>query len=42
VELSDAKNGVGQWLFLNGNMNSMSILEYTIKEEVLAEEIGFY
>jgi uroporphyrinogen-III decarboxylase len=37
VELSDAKNGVGQRLFLKGNMNSVSILEYTSKEEVLAE-----
>ena len=37
VELSDAKNGVGQRLFLKGNMNSVSILEYTTKEEVLAE-----
>lgn len=37
VELSDAKNGVGQRLFLKGNMNSVSILEYTTKEEVIAE-----
>lgn len=37
VELSDAKNGVGQRLFLKGNMNSVSILEYTSREEVLAE-----
>lgn len=37
VELSDAKNGVGERLFLKGNMNSVSILEYTSKEEVLAE-----
>jgi len=37
VELADAKNGVGQRLFLKGNMNSVSILEYTTKEEVLAE-----
>ncbi|MBI5965225.1 MAG: hypothetical protein HY863_17235 [Chloroflexi bacterium] len=37
VELADAKQGVGQRLFLKGNMNSVSILEYTTKEEVLAE-----
>ena len=37
VELADAKNGVGRRLFLKGNMNSVSILEYTTKEEVVAE-----
>lgn len=37
VELADAKNGVGQRLFLKGNMNSVAILEYTTKEQVLAE-----
>jgi MtaA/CmuA family methyltransferase len=37
VELADAKNGVGQRLFLKGNMNSVSILEYATKEEVIAE-----
>lgn len=37
VELADAKNGVGKRLFLKGNMNSVSILEYTTKEEVIAE-----
>lgn len=37
VELADAKQGVGQRLFLKGNMNSVSILEYTTKEEVIAE-----
>lgn len=37
VELADAKNGVGQRLFLKGNMNSVSILEYTTPEEVIAE-----
>ena len=37
VELADAKNGVGQRLFLKGNMNSVSMLEYTSREEVLAE-----
>lgn len=37
VELADAKNGVGQRMFLKGNMNSVSILEYTTKEEVIAE-----
>ncbi|MDP1716028.1 MAG: uroporphyrinogen decarboxylase family protein [Anaerolineales bacterium] len=37
VELADAKDGVGKRLFLKGNMNSVSILEYTTKEEVVAE-----
>ncbi len=37
VALADAKNGVGKRLFLKGNMNSVSILEYTTKEEVVAE-----
>lgn len=37
VELADAKKGVGKRLFLKGNMNSVSILEYTTKEEVVAE-----
>jgi len=37
VELADAKNGIGQRLFLKGNMNSVSILEYTTKEEVITE-----
>jgi len=37
VALSDAKNGVGQRLFLKGNMNSVSMLEYTTKEEVIDE-----
>jgi len=37
VELADAKNGVGQRMFLKGNMNSVSLLEYTTKEEVIAE-----
>lgn len=37
VELADAKNGVGQRMFLKGNMNSVLILEYTTKEEVIAE-----
>ena len=37
VELADAKDGVGKRLFLKGNMNSVSILEYTTKEEVIAE-----
>ncbi len=37
VELADAKNGVGQRLFLKGNMNSVSILGYTTKEQVIAE-----
>ncbi|MCC6260488.1 MAG: hypothetical protein IT311_06460 [Anaerolineales bacterium] len=37
VDLADAKNGVGQRLFLKGNMNSVSILEYAEKEQVIAE-----
>ncbi|MBK6647171.1 MAG: hypothetical protein IPG44_15745 [Anaerolineales bacterium] len=37
VELADAKNGAGQRMFLKGNMNSVLILEYTTKEEVIAE-----
>ena len=37
VALADAKKGVGQRLFLKGNMNSVSMLEYTTKEEVVAE-----
>lgn len=37
VDLADAKNGVGQRLFLKGNMNSVSILEYADKEQVIAE-----
>lgn len=37
VELADAKNGVGQRMFLKGNMNSVAILEYTSKDEVIAE-----
>ncbi|MCX6058524.1 MAG: hypothetical protein NTW69_10285 [Chloroflexi bacterium] len=37
VALVDAKNGVGKRLFLKGNMNSVSILEYTTKAEVVAE-----
>ncbi len=37
VELADAKNGVGQRLFLKGNMNSVAILDYTTKDEVIAE-----
>ncbi len=37
VDLADAKNGVGKRLFLKGNMNSVSILEYTTKDEVISE-----
>ncbi|MBV6400780.1 MAG: Uroporphyrinogen decarboxylase [Anaerolineales bacterium] len=37
VELADAKKGVGQRMFLKGNMNSVSLLEYTTKEQVIAE-----
>lgn len=37
VDLADAKKGVGQRLFLKGNLNSVSLLEYTTKEQVIAE-----
>lgn len=37
VELADAKRTVGDRLFLKGNMNSVAILEYTTKEQVIAE-----
>ncbi len=37
VELVDAKRTVGDRLFLKGNMNSVAILEYTTKEQVIAE-----
>ncbi len=37
VELTDAKRVVGERLFLKGNMNSVALLEYTTKEEVIAE-----
>jgi uroporphyrinogen decarboxylase len=37
VELADAKRLIGERLFLKGNMNSVSLLEYTTKEEVIAE-----
>jgi uroporphyrinogen-III decarboxylase len=37
VELVDAKRIVGDRLFLKGNMNSVALLEYTTKEEVVAD-----
>ncbi|HUW10390.1 MAG TPA: uroporphyrinogen decarboxylase family protein [Anaerolineae bacterium] len=37
VELSEAKQGIGSRLFLKGNMNSVSLLEYTTEEQVIAE-----
>lgn len=37
VELADAKRTVGDRLFLKGNMNSVALLEYTTKEQVIAE-----
>ncbi len=37
VELVDAKRTVGDRLFLKGNMNSVAILEYTTKEQVITE-----
>ncbi|MGZ6316977.1 MAG: uroporphyrinogen decarboxylase family protein, partial [Anaerolineales bacterium] len=37
VELADAKRQVGEKLFLKGNMNSVALLEYTSKEQVMAE-----
>jgi hypothetical protein len=37
VELADAKRVIGERLFLKGNMNSVALLEYTTKDEVIAE-----
>ncbi len=37
VELADAKRQVGEKLFLKGNMNSVALLEYRSKEQVIAE-----
>jgi len=37
VELSEAKQGIGSRLFLKGNMNSVSLLEYTTEEQVISE-----
>lgn len=37
VELADAKRIVGERLFLKGNMNSVALLDYTTKEQVIAE-----
>lgn len=37
VELVDAKRTVGDRLFLKGNMNSVALLDYTTKEEVIRE-----
>jgi hypothetical protein len=37
VELADAKRIVGERLFLKGNMNSVALLDYTTREQVLAE-----
>lgn len=37
VELADAKRIIGERLFLKGNMNSVALLDYTTKEQVIAE-----
>lgn len=37
VELSDAKRALGDRLFIKGNMNSVALLDYKTKEQVLAE-----
>ena len=37
VELADAKREVGGRLFIKGNMNSVALLDYKTKEQVLAE-----
>ncbi|MCX6908678.1 MAG: hypothetical protein NTY01_11620 [Verrucomicrobia bacterium] len=37
VELADAKRDIGGRLFIKGNMNSVALLDYKTKEQVLAE-----
>jgi uroporphyrinogen-III decarboxylase len=37
VELADAKRQTGNRLFIKGNMNSVALLDYKTKEQVLAE-----
>jgi uroporphyrinogen-III decarboxylase len=37
VELAQAKQEIGHQVFLKGNMNSVALLEYRTRDEVLAE-----
>jgi uroporphyrinogen-III decarboxylase len=37
VELADAKRRIGNKLFIKGNMNSVALLAYQTKEQVIAE-----
>jgi uroporphyrinogen-III decarboxylase len=37
VELAEAKHRIGDKLFIKGNMNSVALLAYTTKDQVLAE-----
>ena len=37
VELAEAKRRIGDRLFIKGNMNSVALLAYTTKEQVIAE-----
>ncbi|MFZ2643460.1 MAG: uroporphyrinogen decarboxylase family protein, partial [Verrucomicrobiia bacterium] len=37
VELAEAKRCVGDRLFIKGNMNSVALLDYRTKEQVIAE-----
>lgn len=37
VELAEAKRSIGDRLFIKGNLNSVALLDYATKEEVLAE-----
>jgi hypothetical protein len=37
VELAEAKRTIGERLFIKGNMNSVALLEYRTKEQVIAE-----
>ena len=37
VELADAKRHIGNRLFIKGNMNSVALLDYKTREQVLAE-----
>ena len=37
VELAEAKRAIGDRLFIKGNMNSVALLDYKTKEQVIAE-----
>jgi uroporphyrinogen-III decarboxylase len=37
VELAEAKRRIGDRLFIKGNMNSVALLAYQTKEQVIAE-----